>query len=803
MLISLNWLRDFVEIPADLKAHDLAERLTMTTAEVASVSQIAIRAQGLIAAKVVRIEPISGGRNLQWVTLNVGSGVVETVTAAPNLHVGCVLVYAPVGSEAGTLGKIDQTTVAGRASAGMILPGDALGILQTTQQAVFLPPGTPPGSPIDAAELNDWVFEIDNKSITHRPDLWGHHGMAREVAAILGKPLRPYEAFITSPDELRNNGKPEIPIVIDDPVLCPRYSGLMMTGLAVQPSPLWMQARLSHVGQRPIDFLVDLTNYIMFDMGQPTHAFDGKKVDRIEVAVAKGDETFTTLDGMSRKLPRGTIMIQSNRRNVALAGIMGGAESEVTSATTTMLLEAAHFDGATIRRTASAMGHRTEASARFEKAIDPAGTVLAIGRFVQLAQREFPTFQVVSRLSDAYPNPAPPVSVAVDLAFANRFIGVDVPRERVEGILGALGFRCEAAGEGRLRVHIPSFRATRDVTIEADVIEEIARYVGYNTIPATLPDVTTRSFAPVPGLQLERHSLQLLCEGLGFNEVQTYVWYDLDWLERLGFDPGRCVEIQGASAGGRRLRHTLIPHLLAAAELNRRSFQRFNLVTIGSVFSPERTPDWPMREGRRLGMAMVGRGNEDLLLNEQKAAIDTWAREILGRPGVFMEPDRQTPLRPWDHPLKTADWGVGGQVLGRLTAVPLECRLRIDEHLRRWAIVLTEIDLDRAVAVGPAEVRLEAVPTYPQVELDFSVLVDATRRYASVAEQIGRFAHPLLKRITFVDCYEGSNIPAGQRSLTLRTHVGAADRTLTDEDLQGFRQAFTAFLEKHGLVLRR
>jgi len=802
MFISINWLGDFVDLPKDLSARELAERLTMTTAEVSGLRQITVRAEGLIAAKVVRIESLGGGRN-SHVFLDTGGAKVETVTIAPNLQPGCLVVYAPVGSHVEGMGSIGRVSVAGKTSEGMILPGDALGILQTTQQAVLLPPSTKPGSSIDLTELNGWVIEIDNKSITHRPDLWGHYGIAREVAAILGKPLRPYEAFITPLEELWNNGGPEIPIVIDDPVRCPRYSALMMSGLRVQPSPLWMQARLSHVGQRPIDLPVDLTNYIMFDLGQPTHAFDGRKVDRIEVAVARGGQAFTTLDGTSRRLPDGAVMIQSNRRDVALAGIMGGAESEVTAETTTVLLESANFEPATIRRTAAAMGHRTEASARFEKALDPANTVLAIGRFVNLARQEISDLRIVSRLSDAYPHPKPPVPVVVDLGFVSRFIGMDVPRDRVEGILRSLGFRCEPAGEGKVKVHVPSWRSTRDVSIEADIIEEIARYVGYNNIPASLPDVTMRSFPPVPSLQLEQRTLRLLCEGLGFNEVQTYVWYDPTWLDVLGFDPGPCVEIRGASAGGRYLRKTLVPHLLAAVELNRRSFHRFNLVTIGSVFLPEPQPDWPIREVRRLGMAMVGRGHEDALLGEMKAAIDTWTREVLGRPVRFVEPNTAPARAPWEHPLKTADLDVGNRLIGRLTAVPLECRLRIDEHLRRWAVILTEIDLDQAVALGPTEESLEPIPTYPRVELDFSVLADAARRYTEIAGRIGRFEHPLLRRITFLDSYEGPNIPSDRRSFTFRAHLGAPDRTLTDEDLRAFRQAFTAHLEHNGLTLRQ
>ncbi len=450
------------------------------------------------------------------------------------------------------------------------------------------------------------------------------------------------------------------------------------------------------------------------------------------------------------------------------------------------------------------MGHRTEASARFEKALDPANTVLAIRRFVKLARDELAGLEIVSALSDGYPDPKPPVSVEVDLAFANRFIGVDVPRDRVERLLESLGFRCESAGQDRLRVHVPSFRAARDVTMEADVIEEISRVIGYDNLPGTLPDVTMRSLPPVPARQLERRSLELFCGGLGFNEIQTYIWYDPAWLDLLGFDPGECVEIAGASAGGRRLRHTVMPHLLAAADLNRRHYERFGLVTIGSVFFPEPNPqeDWPAREAGRMGLAVVGRGNEDALMAELKGALETWACQVLNQPAEFAEPDKTQPLKPWEHPIKTADLIVAARRMGRVTIAPLDCRLKIDEHLRRWTIGLAEIDLDAAVAIGRTDEELEPVPTYPQVELDFSVLLDASRRYATVAGQVGQFSHPLLGRLTLVDSFEGKSLPAGRRSLTFRARIGAPDRTLTDDDLQAFRQAFTAHLATHDLTIR-
>ena len=332
MYISLNWIRDFVDLPTDVDPRALAERFTLTTAEVEGIEEIRVDATGLVSAEIKTCAPIPDRDNLSLVTLDVGGNEHTTVSAASGLKAGDRVVYAPPGARVGKLGELSITEVAGRRSEGMILPGEAIGMPTAEQEAIRLPASMPAGTPIDPAEwFNDWVIEVDNKSITHRPDLWGHYGIAREFAAIYKRELKPLP--VAPLDELTSSDRPEIPIVLDDPVKCPRYTGLLLRGVSVQPAPLWMQVRLAHVGVRPISLLVDLTNYIMAEIAQPMHAFDGEKVRQIEVAVAAPGDKFTTLDGVERTLPAGALMIQSKRRSVALAGIMGGADTEVTSDT--------------------------------------------------------------------------------------------------------------------------------------------------------------------------------------------------------------------------------------------------------------------------------------------------------------------------------------------------------------------------------------------------------------------------------------------------------------------------------------
>ncbi|MFQ5425271.1 MAG: phenylalanine--tRNA ligase subunit beta [Phycisphaerae bacterium] len=795
MLISLNWIKDFVDIPADLDPQALALKFTVTTAEVEGVEHVEPNFSGLVAARIDAIDPADGEDKLRQVTLDAGRPFT-TLSAAPDLTVGDTVVFGPPGASVGghTFGKMDP---AGRTSEGMIVAGQGLGLVQVGANALFLPPGTEPGQPIDAGLFDDWIIEIDNKSITHRPDLWGHYGIAREVAAILGRPLKPYD--VTETSALQNN-LPIIPIEIDDADRCPRYTGLLMKGLRSQPAPLWMQVRLARVGMRPIDLLVDLTNYIMAELGQPMHAFDGARLTNIQVARAAPGERFTTLDGVTRTMPANTLMIQCDRRSVAIAGIMGGAETEVSAATETILLESANFDAATIRRAATAMGHRTEASARFEKSLDPAHTVLGIARFHRLAQRELPGLELASTLSDCYPKPAAVPQIALDCDFASRFIGRTITPDEAERILSAIEFTCERDGQ-TLQVTPPSYRATRDIEIEEDVVEELARFIGYDAIEPTLPNVTTRFFPESPGRLLEEKTLDYLCVGGDFAEVHNYIWHDDAWLQRIGFDPGACLTLKNPAAeGSARLRRTLVPGLIAFAERNRHHYDRFQLGEIGSVFQAGGA-EVETSQQRHLGLvvAQSGAKADGVVWDRLRRALDGWVRQVLEMQIDYVDAKAAA---PWEDPDRLAELTISGAAVGRVTILPLKCKQKIDERLKSWSIAIAELDLGAVVGLTVRHARLAAPPKHPQVRLDFSALVDGTARYEAIAEQLRGFEHPLLRRLTYVESYEGKSIPAGKRSLTLRAEIGRNDRTLDDRDVTGFQAAFRAFLTDHAMELR-
>ncbi len=703
MYVSLNWLRDFVDVPADVEPRALAERFTLTTAE------------------------------------------VEDVFA--------------------------------------VHPGDR----------------TPAET---AAVEEDWIIEIDNKSITHRPDLWGHYGIARELAAMLDRPLLPMA--VADGEQLDDEGLAEIPIEIDDARACPRYSALMIEGVRSIRSPSWMQSRLANVGIRPIDALVDLTNYVMAELGQPMHAFDGTKVQKIEVAVSKGGETFVTLDGINRTLPAGTVMIQSGRKNVAIAGIMGGRQTEVTNETRSILLESANFDAASIRRAATAMGHRTEAGTRFEKSLDPAWTVLGLARFVHLARSIFPEMKLTHRLSDCFPNPPEPRKINIDPSFVRSVLGQNVSFSRMKDILEAIEFKVEDA-EDHIEVFVPSFRATKDIEGEADIIEEIARFVGYDRFEPVLPQATVRHFEPNPIHRLEKRTLQVLCGAAGYHEIQDYIWYPENWLKTLDYEPGPSICVRNPAATGlERLRKSVIPSLLQAAELNRRTYPDLKLLTIGTVFPNTVAVQDPLQiQERHLGLlSMVRRKKADEeLWSETKSALSRWARELFD---VELQFTVAEPIGvPWESSQIAAELVINDRRNGRMSSVPMELRRRVNEHFTAWSVVTAEVNLSMVEDLRTPERKLQAIPEFPVVELDFSVLVSAAGRFETLRKQIGTFGHPLLRRLTLEDVYSGKNLPDGQRSLLLRAQIGHPERTLGDEDIKNFSDSFGQFLHDLGLELRR
>ena len=493
-------------------------------------------------------------------------------------------------------------------------------------------------------------------------------------------------------------------------------------------------------------------------------------------------------------------MIQSRGKSVALAGVMGGLQTEVGEATTSLLLESANFDPATIRKTAKKLGLRSEASARFEKSLDPANTALAIRRFIHLARSMYPRLKLTSRLSDAYPKPPQPVTVRVNPRHVARTLGRDVSLDEAHRLLRPIGFEVTQRDTHWI-VAVPSFRATGDCSIEEDIVEELARLIGYDTIAPTMPRVAVRCFPPNDLHELEQSALHYFTATHGFHEVQGYIWYDAAWLRRLAADPGPCVELANPAAEGtRRLRRTLLPGLLNAVAANRFHFPALSLLELGGVFEKGDRED---REFRHLGLVLAQRGKraEDELYARLKAAVAGWIWQQFARSTAFTETTAAA-HRPWEHPRRTAVVALDGIGAGRVSVIDVALRRAMDEHLAAWSIAWAELQLTGLECLQPLTEPLAPVPPFPQVELDYSILVPKTTTYAEVVANLRRFDHSLLRMIRFVTAYEGDAIAKDRRSLTFRTVLGCGDRTLTDADAAAFRAAFERHLRSCAYDLR-
>lgn len=494
MKISYNILKNFIKPPNEFSAKEIADVLTMHTVEVEEVVDLAERLKGAVVGLVTKVSPHPKADKLKLATVDIGKKELEVVCGGVNLKEGMKVAFAQIGTQVRWHGEADwapleKATIRGVESAGMACAAEELdisddkaiehGIMDLSYLEAV--PGTPLA---EALGYDDIIIEVDNKSITHRPDLWGHFGIARELSAIWQVPLKnPENLSIQSQQNIK------LQVKINSSHNCRRYLGIVLSGLHVAPSPTWLQQKLSTLGMRPINNIVDITNFVMLEYGQPLHAFDLAKLASPEIIVrqAKKGEKIITIDGVERKLEPEMLVIADAKNPLALAGIMGGKESEVSDGTESIVLEAATFEPVNVRQTASFLGVRTEASARFEKSLDPELAELAVRRAIELLCQIIPEVKIASELEDAYPDQAEPATLMLNIPWLQSRLGYDLPASEISNILERLGFGISGSSP-EISVTIPSWRATRDITSREDLIEEVARIYGYDKIPGLLPE---------------------------------------------------------------------------------------------------------------------------------------------------------------------------------------------------------------------------------------------------------------------------------------------------------------------------
>ncbi len=769
MKFSFNWLRELTGA-IDVSPDELSRLITMKTAESEGVQAVGSHLAAVCAAVVESIELIAQSDNRIAVIETGRYGRRMVVCGAPNCRAGMTTAYVPVGVELGSK-EIRKITIDGIESDGMLASGAELGINRDHEGILDFV--AEPGLHVPGC-VPDSIIEIDNKSLTHRPDLWGHHGMAREVAAIL-------ETTLGDPVKLAKlpPGTAAIGVSIADYALCPRYSALVFENVSVHPSPLWLQYRLESIGLNPINNVVDVTNYVMAELAQPMHAFDADKLHGgIIVRPARHGETLLALNGETYTLSASNLVIADEKGPIALAGVIGGIDSAIGTDTKRIVLESANFNAVSIRKTSSRLRLRTDASMRFEKAQDPSNTVRGLARAIALLEDVSPGIRVQGGLADAVREMAAAPVIDLPLDWLWRKLGLEVPAADVRNILESLEFRVEEPSPNLLRVSVPSWRATKDISIKEDLVEEVGRMVGYASITPQAPKVP----AAVPLANVERkfHArLRSMAAAQGFTEVHNYSFVSEELARKFDFDPEDHVQVANPFSSDQGLmRLSLLPGLWKNLRDNSRHFDTFRLFEIGREIHKSGT--------ERPHLAAAAYAREDGIFFEMKRLAECLM------PGAELQP---TKARAFEHPARGATLHWRGGEIGRLFELH-------PSFVDGGRAVILDIDLARMQPLDAEAKRYRSLQRYPSSAFDLSVIADARDLAGRLEKQMAAFAAPSIEKIEFVRQYSGPPLPDGMKSVSFRITVSAPDRTLSADEITAIRARVIDGMERAGYSLR-
>jgi phenylalanyl-tRNA synthetase beta chain len=770
MLVSLNWLKDFVDIPVDVAT--LASRLTVAGNEVERVHQQEVDFEGVIVAEIQGLRPLPGSSKNQIAAITTGKQVAEVVTGAWNIAVGDRVPYATPGSRLGAR-RIESKTFLGFSSAGMLCSAIELGLGEDATGILILDQAAAPGEDLRRLYPPDTILELEIKS--NRPDLLSHLGIAREISAIFAVPLR-------SPARSAPDGKGSADLVrIDAPDGCRRFVGRLLGGIKVGPSPMWMQARLRAAGVRPITNVVDVTNYVMLETGQPMHAFDYMRLagNRLVVRRARDGEALVCLDGKTRTLTASDLVVADAERAQALAGIIGGAESAVGEGTTEVLLEAATWEPRSIRASARRAGLRTEASLRFEKGLSPALSASAVDRATALLNEV--ASGKVGRSADVYPGPLSQPVIEVTDARIERVLGLPIKPGEAAGILERLDFAVTARN-GTLQVRPPEFRL--DCAIPEDVVEEVGRIYGYDRVPSTLPGDRT----PVRDLYQRQDTDEMAREVLAGRQLDEAVTDSLVSATAtpaisLPVAPTEFVHVDNPMIENRdALRRSLIPGLLEALARNARQDQGgARLFELGSAFW--KTAPGALEEPRLLAVAIhVPTGGSDAAVAELRD-LQTTLATVRDRLALKASEFRQATAAGF-HPGRTAAVLAGGEAVGVAGEVHPVVLRQLGLPGRA---VAAEVWFDRLTEGGQTP-EAQPLPRFPGVRRDLTVVIGGKIAGNDVVQVIRQLGGYTLREISMLSEYQGPQVGPGARSLSFRLHYQADDRTLTNEEVSAVQQ---------------
>lgn len=802
MKVPLNWLKDYVDVK--IPPTELADKLTMAGCEAEEVDTIGGSWDNVIVGQITSIDPHPNADRLRLATVDLGTEKETVVCGAPNLNTGDKIAFARVGARLinpynGETEELKPAKIRGVESKGMVCSEKELGISDNHEGILVLSPEAKAGIPL-ADYMGDTVFDF---SITpNRPDCLSVIGIAREVAALTGQKMHIPESTY---EEAGAPIAEQVKIEIADPDLCPRYSASLITDVKIKESPAWLQERLIACDQRPINNIVDITNYIMLEYGQPLHSFDFGNIASKKIIVRRADngEKFFTLDGNERQLNDKMLVIGDGERTVAIAGVMGGLNSEVTDNTTAILLEAASFNAASIHYTSNHLDLLSEASMRFGRGISAEMTIPALKHATQLIA-ELGEGKVAKGIIDVYPGKKEPTTVAVTPEEMKRLIGTDYSPEQIVDALTALGFECKAEGSV-INATPPYWRS--DIRLTADLVEEVARVTGYDNIPETLLSDPLPQINTEPSVNLKRKTRRGMV-GLGFQEIYTYSLVSLKDLSNLSPEPTppEPLPIRVAnpmSAEQEYLRPTLRSNVLMALAANRRHEEEgIRLFELGKIYQGRKDdlPEEPdilcgVISGARVERSWLGGdGNYDFY--DVKGMVEGLL-ESLGIEPAFEESNDKGL-----HPAKQA--AITAEIDGKKGEIGVigELHPRVANNFEiEETVCLFEISMKALLPFNTTHRIYRPIPRFPSSTRDLALVVDADVTHQKITDIIKGFS--LVSEVQLFDVYAGKQLPAGKKSLAYRLVYQSPDKTLTDETVNKVEEQILKRLSKElGATLR-
>ena len=788
MFLSMNWIGDFVDLSGlDRKA--LIRNFTLSTAEVEDIIEKGSEISGVVVAKILSVEDHPESKKLHLLKVDKGDEVVDIVCGAPNVREGMKVALATLGGRIGEI-TIAPRKLAGYTSYGMCCSEAELGISDDHSGLWEITDDIPLGTDVKSVyAIDDIIFEVDNKSLTNRPDLWSHYGMAREFATLTGRALKAPELL----DTKQFDGLDPVAIDVKATDLVWRYSAIKVKNVTRKISPVNMRIRLYYCGSRAINFLADLTNYVMMELGQPMHAFDNAKVDKIEVQTFPEGIKFATLDGVERDIDKNMLMITSKDEPVAIAGVMGGDASKIEDDTTSLLLESATFDGISVRKTTTRLGLRTDASMRYEKMLDPELCRLATERLLKLLLDFDKGAEVTSSFTDAYVKHYPTITLKFDKKYVDRYTGIDISEERIVTTLKALGFKVTKRGD-KFTVVVPSWRATKDVTIKADIIEEITRIYGYDNF-----EIFTAE-SPLLPVRLEvlksdeDRMKDLLVKSYRMHEVHSYIWSDIQKNRELGIEtPDNVKVINAQTPDHSLLRISMIPTLLSFAKENRSYADSFGIFEIGHTVCGLRE-NGECDEQNKLGAVWFSKSEseEELFLRARDAAAELCS-DILHKEAEFVSEDAEFDFA---HPVNCFGIVVDGVKIGYLS-VPHPTVL--DNIDKKCAVAFLEIYTEKFASIKSQTTKYKEPSKFPAIDIDITFAANiGDIVFPKLIAEAKAAAGDILSDVVLKDTYEQD----GASTVTLRFSFISNERTLTKQELTPATDAIAKALAGLGMTVR-